>query len=96
MGTQNVFQQSFMTAGATLYPMIVTLIALWIIELPLAYLLSDPLGMGQLGVAWAVTAAMLARPVFHIPYFLSGRWMRARVFAPPPDPLRQPVLATGA
>jgi putative MATE family efflux protein len=81
MGFQNVFQQSFMTAGATLYPMMVTLAALWMIELPLAYLLSGPLGMGQLGIAWAVTIAMLARPLFHIPYFLSGRWMRARVFA---------------
>jgi putative MATE family efflux protein len=96
MGFNNVFQQSFMTAGATLYPMIVTLVALWMIELPLAYLLSDPLGVGQLGIAWAVTIAMLARPVFHVPYFLSGRWMGARVFAAPSaEPARQTVAAVG-
>jgi putative MATE family efflux protein len=80
MGSGNVFMQSFQTAGATVYPMIVTLIALWVVELPLAYLLSDPLGMGQYGIAWAVTIAMLVRPFFHVPYFLSGRWMKAKVF----------------
>jgi putative MATE family efflux protein len=80
MGPGNVFMQSFMTAGATVYPMIVTLIALWVIELPLAYILSDTLGMGQFGIAWAITIASMSRPFFHVPYFLSGRWMRARVF----------------
>jgi Na+-driven multidrug efflux pump len=81
LGPGNVFMQSFMTAGATVYPMLVTLLALWIVELPLAYLFSGPLGMGQFGVAWAVTIAALVRPMCHIPYFLSGRWMRARVFS---------------
>ena len=73
--------QSFMTAGATVYPMFVTLIALWVIELPLAYILSEPLGMGQFGIAWAITIASISRPFFHVPYFLSGRWMRAKVFS---------------
>jgi putative MATE family efflux protein len=81
MGSGQVFMQSFMTAGATTYPMVVTLVALWGVELPLAYLLSHELGAGQLGIAWAVSAAMFVRPIFHIPYFLSGRWMRARVFS---------------
>jgi putative MATE family efflux protein len=81
MGSGNVFMQSFMTAGATVYPMLVTLFALWVIELPLAYILSEPLGMGQAGIAWAITIASLSRPFFHVPYFLSGRWMRARVFS---------------
>jgi putative MATE family efflux protein len=95
LGPGNVFMQSFMTAGATVYPMLVTLFALWIIELPLAYLLSQPLGMGQLGIPWAVTVASLARPACHIPYFLSGRWMRARVFADgaPPGAQAQPAVS---
>jgi putative MATE family efflux protein len=80
LGSSQVFQQSFMTAGATFYPMMVTLLALWVIELPLAYVLSDPMGMGQFGVAWAITVAGLVRPICYVPYFLSGRWMRAKVF----------------
>ena len=81
LGFNNVFQQSFMTAGATTWPMLVTLIALWFIELPLAYILSWPLGMDELGIAWAISIAALVRPVLHVPYFLSNRWMRARVFS---------------
>jgi Na+-driven multidrug efflux pump len=80
MGPNNVLQQSFMTAGATVWPMFVTLMALWVIELPLAYILSEPLGMGQYGIAWSVTIAAMVRPVLNIPYYLSGRWMRAKVF----------------
>jgi putative MATE family efflux protein len=81
MGSGNVFMQSFMTAGATMWPMFVTLVALWCVELPLAYLLSQELGVGALGIAWGSTMAMLVRPALNIPYFLSGRWMRAKVFA---------------
>jgi Na+-driven multidrug efflux pump len=81
MGATQVFQQSFMTAGATVWPMFVTLACLWGGELPLAYFLSQHTSAGALGIAWGVTIAMLARPLFHIPYFFSGRWMRANVFS---------------
>ncbi|MPZ48606.1 MAG: MATE family efflux transporter [Dehalococcoidia bacterium] len=81
LGPGNVFNQSFMTAGATVYPMLVTLFALWVVELPLAYVLSQSLGMDQYGIPWAVAIASIIRPLCHVPYFLSGRWMRARVFA---------------
>jgi putative MATE family efflux protein len=81
LGPGNVFMQSFMTAGATFFPMMVTLFALWGIQLPLAYLLTGPLDVGQLGVPWAIVIAAFVRPLLQFPYFLSGRWMRARVFA---------------
>jgi Na+-driven multidrug efflux pump len=81
MGANNVFQQSFMTAGATIWPMLVTLVGLWCVELPLAYVFSQTLGIGAIGVAYATLIANTSRPLMHIPYFLSGRWMRARVFS---------------
>jgi putative MATE family efflux protein len=80
-GFGNIFQQTFMTAGATMWPMFVTLVALWCIELPSAYFLSTQTSLGALGVAWGVSIAAWARPAMNIPYFLSDRWTRARVFS---------------
>jgi putative MATE family efflux protein len=75
-----VFQQSFNTAGDTIAPMIFTLIALWGIELPLAWLLAYSLDIGPLGFAYARVLAMVSRLFLYVPYFFWGRWLRVRVF----------------
>lgn len=79
-GINMVFGQSFQTAGATLFVMLVNLGLLWGMELPLALFLSRGTELGALGVAWAMVIPMLARPFIYIPYFLSERWLRIRVF----------------
>ena len=78
-----VFQQSFQTAGATLAVMLITLGTMWGLELPLAWYLTRSAGVGQLGVAWAMLAVMLVRPLIYIPYYHWGHWMRVRVFDEP-------------
>jgi putative MATE family efflux protein len=102
MGIAQVGQQSFMTAGATVFPMVVTLVALWCVELPLAYFLSNAMD-SQFGIAWAMTIAMFFRALPYIPYYYMGRWLNVSVFrnledkdAKPPDDRAeveaQPVL----
>ncbi|MBM2810270.1 MAG: hypothetical protein HW416_1029 [Chloroflexi bacterium] len=81
LGIGMVASSSFQTAGATMYVMFVTLGTMWAIEFPLAFLLSKFTDLGPYGVAWAMVASMLARPIFYVPYFLSGRWLRIRMFA---------------
>ena len=88
MGVGQVAMQSFMTAGDTLFPMLVTLITMWGIQQPLAYLFSQELGMGQYGIAWAISISMFARLFFYVPYFFWGRWLRVDVFKD--DPGRPP------
>jgi hypothetical protein len=61
------------------------------VQQPLAYFLSsDRFDLGQYGVAWAVSIALVSRLLFYVPYFYWGRWMRVRMFdsgrgGPPPD-----------
>lgn len=90
MGIGQIFAQSFNTAGATLFVMIVTLASMWGVELPLGLLLSRGTELGQFGIAWAVVAATVVRLVAFIPYFLSGRWQHVRVFAHEPSIFRTP------
>ena len=97
MGVSQVMMQSFMTAGDTLFPMLVTLIAIWGVQQPFAYFLSDNMGMGQFGIAWAVTISMFSRLLFFVPYYFYGRWLRIKVFdLPSPQAVPKPAVASGA
>jgi Na+-driven multidrug efflux pump len=69
--------QSYNTAGDTLVPMLVTLVSVWLIQQPLALILPG-LGFGELGIAWAVVAAVFVRLLIYGPYYFGERWLRIR------------------
>ncbi len=90
MGPVQVLTQSFQTAGDTLMPMITTLLAMWVIEVPLAIVLSGtaersgvPLpswgNLGHYGVATAISVAAFFRLAMYLPYFVWGPWHKKRV-----------------
>ncbi|PZC48625.1 MAG: Na+-driven multidrug efflux pump [Chloroflexi bacterium] len=90
-----VFGQSFNTAGYTFAPMIVTLVSMWLIEIPLALLLTGTehtisvLGqaitlpilahLGEFGIAWAIVFAMIVRALLFIPFYKSDRWLNVKL-----------------
>jgi putative MATE family efflux protein len=71
-------------AGDAFIPMINTLLALWLVRIPLALLFSGPLGMGTDGIWWSVPAGWLMGTVFSTWYYLGGRWKRKAVVKRPP------------
>ena len=99
MGPMQVFMQSFQTAGDTVMPMVNTLFTVWLVELPLALILSgtaaswtlfgEPLpfvgliNLGQFGVAWAITITAFVRLIIYIPWFFWGPWMKKEVLGEP-------------
>ena len=78
-GASMVFGQAFNTAGDTLVPMLVTLVTVWGIQQPLAYLLPRFTDLGQYGVAWAAVFSSAARVAIYVPYFLWGPWLKKKV-----------------
>jgi Na+-driven multidrug efflux pump len=71
-------------AGDAFIPMINTLLALWLVRIPLALLFSGPLGMGTDGIWWSVPAGWLMGTVFSTWYYIGGRWKRKAVVKPRP------------
>lgn len=65
-------------AGATFIPMLTTLTALYAIRIPLAYFLSDHLGVN--GIWWAEPAAWLSGTIILAVYYFSGKWRGKDVF----------------
>jgi putative MATE family efflux protein len=59
-------------AGDTLIPMFITLIALWLIRIPLAFLLSGIIGTN--GIWWSSPASWFTGMLFSILYYLTGKW----------------------
>jgi putative MATE family efflux protein len=74
-------------AGATLIPMFITLFSLWIIRIPLAYFLSDRIGVT--GIWWAIPIAWFLGAVLTYIYYLKGNWKKKVVVKPIIDLLEE-------
>jgi len=61
-------------AGDTLIPMFITLLALWGIRIPAAFILSK--SMGEIGIWWAVPIGMVAGMVMTFIYYRTGRYKK--------------------
>jgi len=66
-------------AGDTLIPMFITLISLWIIRIPLAYLLSQSSWFGRNGIWWSIPIGWTTGLTLSYLYYLSGRWKKKAV-----------------
>ena len=79
--TMFMFNGVMRGAGDTLIPMFFTLISLWIIRIPFAWLFSSRIG--ETGIWWAVPAGWLAGLALSFLYYLTGRWKRKVVIKHP-------------
>lgn len=62
-------------AGDTLIPMFFTLIALWLLRIPLSYFLSRPsVGLGTDGIWWGIPIAWAFGFIASFIYYKTGRW----------------------
>ena len=64
-------------AGDTLIPMFITLFSLWVIRIPLAYLISK--SFGYIGIWWAIPVAWFFGMLFSYSYYKIGRWKNKSV-----------------
>jgi putative MATE family efflux protein len=64
-------------AGATMVPMLITTLSLWVIRVPLAYILSHH--FGSTGIWWSIPIGWIAGCTGAILYYNSGLWKKHRV-----------------
>jgi len=61
-------------AGDTLIPMFITLFALWVVRIPMAYFLAPRFGV--IGIWWAIPIGWVIGMTLSYGYYLTGRWKR--------------------
>jgi len=76
-GLGMVLMQALNGAGDTLTPTIINFVSFWVIEIPLAYLLS--LGFGAQGVYYAIVISETSLTIFAYFFFRKGNWKLKKV-----------------
>jgi putative MATE family efflux protein len=74
-----VMQNSISGAGDTLPPMLITLGMLWLVQIPLSFLLSRYTSLDVYGIRWAIVIGFVIGAVAYLAYFWHGRWQRKKV-----------------
>lgn len=75
-GALNVYNGALRGAGDTLFPMITSLVCLWLIRIPLAYYLSS--WLGRHGIWWAIGISITIGLIVTFVYYKIGFWKRRR------------------
>ena len=71
--------QAFNGAGDTMTPTWINVLCFWVIQVPMAYILALTLGLGPVGVFWAVFAADNLSCVVGVLVFMRGKWKASAV-----------------
>ncbi len=74
-----VMIQSINGAGDTSTPVWLNIIAFWMIEIPLAYILTNALGMGVKGVGFAIIISETILTIMAVYMFRKGKWKETKV-----------------
>jgi putative MATE family efflux protein len=78
-GCALVLQQCLNGAGDTLPVMIVTLLGMFGVQIPLAFMLSRHTGLGVQGTYWAIAIGTIVMAAIYVTYFRLGLWKRKKL-----------------
>jgi len=76
-GGLNVFNGALRGAGDTLFPMITSIICLWLIRIPIAYYFGKH--FGRVGIWWGIGLSISIGFVITYVYYKMGYWKRRSV-----------------
>lgn len=65
--------------GDTVPPLVFVLVAVWLVELPLAYFLPEVTGLGVYAIRWAIVAHTVLLALSMTIYFKKGGWKRKKI-----------------
>ncbi len=75
----SILQSCLAGAGDTLPNMVISIVMIWLVQLPLAFLLSRISGLGVLGVRWALVGGWVFSALITLSYFRLGRWKHKKI-----------------
>ena len=81
IGLQLALTGVFRASGNMLVTMVLALVSQWVLQFPIAYVLSFHTDMGSRGIWWAFPASNVSTAAITVAWFLKGDWKRTRLTA---------------
>jgi Na+-driven multidrug efflux pump len=79
-------------AGEMIPAMVISLISQWVLQIPLAYVLSRHLGMGVDGIWWSTPVANVVTAAIATIWFARGTWKTRRLLGQTPIRTQQEAV----
>lgn len=79
IGIQMVFNGAFVGSGSTMISMILSLISFWLLQFPLAYILSKHTGLGERGLWWSFPLSNIIGAIIAFGWFSQGSWKKKKL-----------------
>ena len=76
MGAQQALAGAFRGAGQMFMTMLLAIGALWVLQFPLAYVLSKHTALGVVGIWWATPVSNVLLCLVSVVWFMGGTWHR--------------------
>ena len=73
------FSRAMQGAGETVTPMVMTLMSLYLVQIPLAYYLAVPMGLNEVGIWWGNLGGNITNALLMSAMFFRGKWKLKKV-----------------
>ncbi|OIO73173.1 MAG: hypothetical protein AUJ85_08880 [Elusimicrobia bacterium CG1_02_37_114] len=87
-----VLSNALQGAGDTIYPMIITGVSLYVVQIPVAYLLAGVLGWKETGIWVVLPIGSIVNASMMAYWFMQKKWQEKKVFAPAEVPPEFPFV----
>ncbi len=79
MALTTVLQSCISSAGDTLPNMVISIVTIWVVQIPLVWLIPHVTNLGVYGIRWGIVAATICGALATLAYFRMGRWKTKKV-----------------
>jgi putative MATE family efflux protein len=79
IGLQHTINGTLRGTGNTLAAMVLTIVSAWVIQFPLAYILSRHTSLGVDGIWWSHSVTMVLSAIVCLAWFAGGDWKRTKL-----------------
>jgi putative MATE family efflux protein len=79
MALTTVLQSCISSAGDTLPNMVISIVTIWVVQIPLVWLIPHVTSLGVYGIRWGIVAATITGALATLAYFRMGKWKTKKV-----------------
>jgi putative MATE family efflux protein len=79
IGLQHTISGTLRGAGNTMAAMVLTIVSAWVIQFPLAYIMSRHTPLGIDGIWWSHSITMVVSAIVSVLWFVGGDWKRTKL-----------------